>query len=635
MSYINQNSKHNTAVRFKYDGNIIAAEYFEKERLDYLSGLNEKDLASSDFLTILEYYNYTKYCEDAHITIKQPNKATILQAFKKLLNETDFSNIEIDYRYQDDFLVLILLTNQIKNAITKKAFDVIHISYLLSNKDIASQRALKEYIVERINKDPRNIEFVLSKAIRDDKYYIPDSDYSDLCLTYIELENPHPDYLNAVSNNIGNIKNYIKKIDANLQSKAAKKHEEIIQSMMSGGTSMKISFLATTSKKEYEDALEKNKFGRCFPIFIDAEWINKNRKPESILNYLATNDSLFLNDRVFALSSNSNQNGLADWFGIKSRNMYGNTSFGIKLKSGITFIYAFQSVLKKMGYSLEKLAKYYFYSYVPRNYKIIIPSYSLPHINYDITHKTTIICSFIEHILKCWQCYCIHKSFDNTFINFSRDVLKEPNIMSIGNTRYYSVTEKGKIISKLLFSTDYLIGKDNNGAHDSLFNFLRQKREIKINANPRIAEELKPLIECGILKKTSRTLEPDSFYKCGLLYALWHESSINPNHYNKEQNDIISMLEKDGLIYKYTGLFTKEEQDFLMYTLNNHGFDNSLGLRNKYAHGKPLYDNNEQYNYDYNIVLLILILIIVKIDDDLNYTLLMNDGHPFYMDFES
>lgn len=619
--------------RLKYDGNIKAAEFFEKERLEQLSKVRKEDFNSSVFLNILEYYNYLKYCKDAHIETDF-DMATLLRMFKTLLEKTDFSIIEIDYRYQDDFLALIILTNQIESAMVRKAFDAIHISNLLSCKEIANRQKLKKYIVTRIKNDPRNIEFVLSKAIHEDRYFIPDSDYSDLCVKYIELENPHPDYLKAISNNIGNIKTYVKKIDTDLQTKAAKKYKTIMQSIMGGGTSVQISFLATTSRKEYEDALRNNRLGKCFPIFIDAEWINKNKKPESILNYLATHENLFLQDRVFALTSNSNQDSLTDWFGVKSRNGYGNTSFDIKLKSGITFTYAFQSVLKRFGYSLEKLANFYFYGYISKNYKIKIPFYDLPHANYDTAHKTMILCGFIEHILKCWQCYCLYKKFDNTFINFSRDILKEPSIMSVGNTYYYSVTKKGEKVSRILFSNSYSIwkNKNNDDNYSNLFDYLRSEKEIKIKADYQIEEELEPLIKCGILQKTNNVIKCHSFYKCCYLYALWHELSINPNHYNKEQKDIINALEEDGLICKYHGLFTKEEHNFLIYVLNNHGFDNSLGLRNKYMHGKPLYDNGEQYNYDYILVLLILIMLIIKVDDDLNYTLLMNDGHPFYMD---
>lgn len=619
--------------RLKYDGNIIAAEFFEKERLEQLSKVRKEDFNSSVFLNILEYYNYLKYCKDAHIETDF-DMATLLRMFKTLLEKTDFSIIEIDYRYQDDFLALIILTNQIESAMVRKAFDAIHISNLLSCKEIANRQKLKKYIVTRIKNDPRNIEFVLSKAIHEDRYFIPDSDYSDLCVKYIELENPHPDYLKAISNNIGNIKTYVKKIDTDLQTKAAKKYKTIMQSIMGGGTSVQISFLATTSRKEYEDALRNNRLGKCFPIFIDAEWINKNKKPESILNYLATHENLFLQDRVFALTSNSNQDSLTDWFGVKSRNGYGNTSFDIKLKSGITFTYAFQSVLKRFGYSLEKLANFYFYGYISKNYKIKIPFYDLPHANYDTAHKTMILCGFIEHILKCWQCYCLYKKFDNTFINFSRDILKESSIMSVGNTYYYSVTKKGEKVSRILFSNSYSTwkNKNNDDNYSNLFDYLRSEKEIKIKADYQIEEELEPLIKCGILQKTDNVIKCHSFYKCYYLYALWHELSINPNHYNKEQKDIINALEEDGLICKYHGLFTKEEHNFLIYVLNNHGFDNSLGLRNKYMHGKPLYDNGEQYNYDYNLVLLILIMLIIKVDDDLNYTLLMNDGHPFYMD---
>lgn len=62
-------------------------------------------------------------------------------------------------------------------------------------------------------------------------------------------------------------------------------------------------------------------------------------------------------------------------------------------------------------------------------------------------------------------------------------------------------------------------------------------------------------------------------------------------------------------------LFSKPEQEYLNYMLNNSEFSNGLALRNNYLHGTNSTDeeNNQQ---DYYQILKILIFIIIKINEE-------------------
>jgi hypothetical protein len=53
--------------------------------------------------------------------------------------------------------------------------------------------------------------------------------------------------------------------------------------------------------------------------------------------------------------------------------------------------------------------------------------------------------------------------------------------------------------------------------------------------------------------------------------------------------------------------------------MNNSKFDNSWGIRNKYQHGSPAYDSEEQYYFDSSISLLILIIYASKINEEIIY----------------
>lgn len=55
------------------------------------------------------------------------------------------------------------------------------------------------------------------------------------------------------------------------------------------------------------------------------------------------------------------------------------------------------------------------------------------------------------------------------------------------------------------------------------------------------------------------------------------------------------------------------------YLLNNSKFENSLGIRNKYQHGAPVYEYVEEYQKDYMVALLVLLIYLAKTNEEFNY----------------
>lgn len=82
-----------------------------------------------------------------------------------------------------------------------------------------------------------------------------------------------------------------------------------------------------------------------------------------------------------------------------------------------------------------------------------------------------------------------------------------------------------------------------------------------------------------------------------------------------KDNDALKSLISDNKIIIEGKLFSRPEQKYLNFILNDREFDNGLALRNKYLHGNNPQSSCEHEN-DYFLLLKIFVLIIIKINEE-------------------
>lgn len=75
-------------------------------------------------------------------------------------------------------------------------------------------------------------------------------------------------------------------------------------------------------------------------------------------------------------------------------------------------------------------------------------------------------------------------------------------------------------------------------------------------------------------------------------------------------------LISEGLVVMQSSLFSKLEQDYFDYYLNNHKFHNGLQLRNKYIHGRQVLLDEKQHKQNCLIGLKLFICIVLKINEE-------------------
>lgn len=116
-----------------------------------------------------------------------------------------------------------------------------------------------------------------------------------------------------------------------------------------------------------------------------------------------------------------------------------------------------------------------------------------------------------------------------------------------------------------------------------------------------------------------------------ILKDLYENEVINFWHCPKPYHKEIFKLVQSGMLEFEDSLFSKPEQDYFNYHLNNSTFNNSLALRNKYIHANENDDEDEEkHKRNYLIFLKLFILIIIKINDEL---CIVNDNVDYKKEF--
>ena len=620
---------------FVFDGNLASSGYLDRNKINSLLVKIHEPHSNDSINQLLEFYNLVKYLDASGRVDKQSIKkirSAICARFYVIVANESISDLE-DF-YQPSFIELVLFTNTLADAFQKKLLDQIYIRNLLKQKAIVDK--YPNYIAERIKDNPLNFEYIISKLIKNDDVYIPEADYTDLCILFIKHPHIHPDYLQLIWQGIDGISQFVKGYNEKLRLLANSIYEETITSIInSQGVRQGINFLVTTSRQQFEDeannAMTGN--GRCYPTFVDAEWLHQNKNKESVLNYLMFNENLFTHDVMFRAVNNKRECGLADFFGVRAKDgkeYNGNTIFEYNFRICAMVVQMVDTVLVIDRSNVVNLVEYYFNSYIKNIYGIHFPKYPKIKKNLDIRYKVVALCGLTEHILKCWKAFCNteDKTIKPEYINLISDILCEKPAGLIDGKNAILTPEDERLAWTLMSDQSEIMRIHHKEHEKCLFELLAKGVQIKCD-NKRINAELEPLHQTCILKQEKGNWVLDDAAKVEILARLWRQSCINKEYYSRKALD--KMID-DKLVNTYSGLLTNEEFDLLQYVLTNR-YRDGLSIRNKYAHGLPIYEEEDRYKNDYYIVLLILIMLVIKIDNELNPFLNRETGKMNYVSF--
>ena len=605
---------------FVFDKNLVGVGRFDEKRISLLQSKMNKSHSSDAINELIEFYNLAKYLK----ALNKGNKKDLKELYTEINKRfyTIVTNESIDHLeeyYQLSFIELLITTKTLKNAFQNKLLDQIYICNLLKKKAIVDE--YPDYIIERIKDNPLNFEYIISKLIKNNDIYIPEGDYTELCVSFMNHPHIHPDYLQIIWQGLDGMNRYVKGYDEKLKLLAKSTYDKVVNTMIdSYGTKRGIRLLVTTTRQQFEYERRKAVADEeiCCTTFVNEEWLHQNREKASVLNYLLFHEDIFTQDRMFKSVNNKHEDSITDLFGIKTKDgkeYKGNILFELNFRICTMVIQVIDYILESDHNSIISLAEYYFNTYTKKVYRVQFPKYPKIKKKLDIQYKIAAISGYIEHILKCWKVFCNtrDKNIKPEYVNLVSEILREKPAWLIDD-KYATLTLCGEQLAQIIMSeqsiTNQFYYKENKKC---LYDLILSDTKINDN-NDQINAELELLRIAGVLDRKEGNWVLVDANKLKIFASLWSQPCINLYYYKK---DTTKYLINNGYITTYSGLLSNEEFNLLQYILIDN-FRDSLGIRNKYAHGLPLYQNIDRYKNDYYMVLVILVMLVIKIDDELN-----------------
>jgi hypothetical protein len=168
----------------------------------------------------------------------------------------------------------------------------------------------------------------------------------------------------------------------------------------------------------------------------------------------------------------------------------------------------------------------------------------------------------------------------------------------------------------LLYSDQSLLTytEKTKGKYDELPKMLLSEDIVFTDYNDHQLEEINWLINRGALFLDHTGHIKPNVTRILLLKDFYH-SEVYCYSYAQSTKDHIKELEERKEIDIESTLFSRPEQEYLNYMLNNSKYGNGPALRNNYVHGT--YSLSEsKHEEDYMELLKIMVLIIIKINEE-------------------
>ena len=613
---------------------------------------NKKDYNIND---IIELYNITKYVdtecykkyklnwsEDDISKIKdviKKYKGIIARYIKSISNEnitTKYMEIQDDYYdYREDFFELLEKYKTYENISECIFSELLHtpkvfLEYILRNKSMTYYHG--NAIRERFYEDSEYAEIILdyyeAKHTGDIKtLYFPKElttdDKEKIIKNYIDSENPNLNYLRLI-NNIQNRDEL--SISDKTRLASIKKTKIENDKLFSNSAGIEYGAEVRFSKSQ-RDVVEFTKEKHIFKYSYDIRWIHENTDFNTLLNnFIHLFGYVDRQMRITLISKESELGTTEKFLGVKSKNEYEiGMTFNIKNMLSILQIIAYYKELNKINIRLEDIIEWFFKTYLPEEFGIQNYFGKMPSKDSTYYEKCKSILPEIDYILKQFNLLVEDGIIDQELLEvYSTSILFE-SVKSLIDTKYIYGNDKSQEFNNIcyyFFSDQCLLHyteKYRNKRYTSFYELLL-KENVKANDYSGYSERLlNYVIDNGYV-----FIDSDDYIRVKdkrmitILNDLYNNEVINywkyPLKYREKMDELI---EKDMLL-KGSTLFSKQEQDYFNFYLNQRSFNNTYDLRNKYLHGNKLKDDDENTHYNnYMLFLKLIILIIIKINDEL------------------
>jgi hypothetical protein len=572
---------------------------------------------------ILEFFRYFFLFDDSELdeNISEKIKGDSIDEYSDALFRGDFlecfEQYKLDEKISEDDLRICIEEYEIP------IWYFIETQYFITKypdlmKDKFLEKASNFELFLGNYTDGETKRFIPTNITKDEMY--------KFCEQYIEYEFANLNYIRLINQGIQGIKGLT--IDAKLKLKSRKRCEQIEQEIFNDknrGIGQRIAVYL--EEEYYNNARDELK------NLIDIDYLKKEGSKENLLEYMMYFNGFFTDNWVFNLCSFPNLESstlVRTLSGVRTKKNYEiSFHFGNKNSLMLLSFKVYQNKLQEIfDLRIEDLIVYFFSNYSKEHFFIDWLSLDFASKSEKMHIQTKNLFTLEEQVRKQWKLYVNENEVDKEL--FELEATPRINsLKSLLDRKYIYINDKNEIIQRimhLLFSDQSHITYINEELKGDDFVQLLVNNKIKKTDFLSYQQlNIDFLIDNDIIsvdkeenifttqKQLFRILIISNIYNYGVIhYYHWNQKLSIKKGLEYQQQEINEMIEEGLLIYENT-LFAKPEADYLNYILNDSEFDNALGLRNKYAHGSVVEENENDYLY----ILIILVVYVIKINEEL------------------
>jgi hypothetical protein len=600
-----------------------------------------------DINDVIELYNAKKYFDNkvylsdwtpdtiASLEKKINKLFGIVAKFFKTINDDNllemYSRVERNYR--DDFWELIDKFKVYEN-ITSDCFKIflsttsVSLGELLKSKSITNHYG--EIIKNKMLSDPlSSVQLLLDKyelkhhrepqAIHFPKQ-LSSLDKESIISRYLDSEEPNFNYVRLIAN-IQSSKDKLE-ISPKVLLKAKRKAEELEKQYFVENSGMPMETSVSFSKSQNEE-VKLIYEGQTIAATYSTKWIEENRDfPTLLNNFIYLFEFVDLQMRSTIVNKTSEMGVFERHIFISSQNAY-NVGFVFERKNVLSLLQmsGYYHQLFSIGIRLEEIIEWFFEDYLlaefdAHNFKVKMPS-----VNSPFFEKCTYITPALESVLKQLILFVEDGHIDFELLEIRSEHLVYKNIPSLISKKYaYGCGDEFNYLIYLLFSDQCGLGylERSTESYNNFFELLTNERLNKNEIPSYNLKEIEWLIQKQYLSIDEDEILTFKDYQLALLlYDFYINEVVCYWKCSEYKRKILDELQDKGIIEFESTLFSRQETDYINYTLNKSQFNNGLDLRNKYSHIQPNIENvKEIHNQNYLILLRIFILTVIKINDD-------------------
>lgn len=283
---------------------------------------------------------------------------------------------------------------------------------------------------------------------------------------------------------------------------------------------------------------------------------------------------------------------------------------------------AYYEFLENQDINLEKVIEWFFSNYLNQEYKVESFYTELPSERATYSEKCRDIFPEIEYVLLQFKNYVEYGFINHELLEISSSGISYNQIPSLVEQKYVYPGKLLNTVFHYLFSDQSGLGYLGDLEKDSstFFELILNHDVSYTEFHSYQKEKVKDLIDLGYIKiDINGFIRWTNPIRIKVLYELYYNEVVSYYRMQSKIRDEIDSMLEEGLVYFESSLFSKPEQDYFNYYLNNSKFQNGPRLRNRYTHGtlgsRPNIDEST-HEKNYLVALKLLMLIVLKINED-------------------